>query len=309
VERRSPAARVGIALLNLLVPGSGLLRVGQLNRAASLLGIWLGGYLLLIGAFALTPNINFSAYALLGGTFLLIGLAVLLLSMWWTWTEGKYLLPERPFWSRWYSVIAAMLIAYAIAWGLTQVLHKLYHNFYAPSEAMEPTIDKYDRFVASMRVPTNIHRGDVILVKTDSGAIYVKRVAALPGDSIAMTGGIPLINGQLAATTPAGTRRVSYPYIDTTSATLIRERLPGEVTSHLIQDLGPSAEDDMHEIRIPADRIFVLGDNRDDSADSRVPKWMGGLELVPRDRVVGRALFFYWPFKKMGHPVEGPTSR
>ena len=75
----------------------------------------------------------------------------------------------------------------------------------------------------------------------------------------------------------------------------------------MIQDLGPSSEDDMAEVTMPPGRVFALGDNRDNSADSRVPKFMGGLELVPIEDVVGRPLFFTWPAKKMGSSVEGPS--
>jgi signal peptidase I len=52
--------------------------------------------------------------------------------------------------------------------------------------------------------------------------------------------------------------------------------------------------DDVPELLVPPDRLVVLGDNRDNSADSRVPRTSGGLGLVPRGDVIGRTMFIHW---------------
>lgn len=306
-RRRGFAARVGVTLLNFFAPGLGLLRIGQVRPALTCYALIVALWLLLIGVFAGTENISFSAYAAVVGTALVVSLAVLVLSMWRTWKNSRFLSDERPIWSRWYSVLGALLIAFGLSLLLPQISRGLYHNFYLPSEAMEPTLDTNDRIVASMRRPKDLHRGDIVLVKTDSGLTYVKRIAALARDTIALKDGVVIINGTSVELTPEGTRRVSYPYIGTIQARLYRESFPGEIGSHQIQDLGPSAEDDFQQVKVPPGALFLLGDNRDDSADSRVAKEMGGLELVPLDRVVGRPLFFYWPSTKMGRSLTGSS--
>jgi signal peptidase I len=187
----------------------------------------------------------------------------------------------------------------------SDISRSMYQNFYLPSEAMEPTLYKSDKMVAAMGNPGELRRGDVVLVKAGAGDTYVKRIAALPGDRIELRDGLVIVNGAAAVLKPAGARRVSYPYREPAEARMFWETLPGEAGAHMIQGLGSSAEDNMSEVAIPPGHIFVLGDNRDNSADSRVEKIAGGLELVPMQDVIGRALFIYWPLEKMGRSLRG----
>jgi signal peptidase I len=303
-ERRGLAARVGVTLLNLLAPGLGLLRIGRLRLALAVYGVVLGAFLTFIVALSTTKNISFGAYAALAGFLLAVTLAAYAGAMWWTWRDSGQLNPPRRAWSRWYFIVGAALTAFALSLALTGMSRSLYRTFYVPSEAMEPTLLVNDRFVAAMGLPDELRRGDVILVKTATGDTYVKRVAALPGDKIELKDGVVFINGASVDLKPAGTRPLSYSYMPPTKARMFWEKLPGETGSHMIQDLGSSLEDEMREVTVPADHVFVLGDNRDNSADSRVSKMMGGLELVPVEDVIGRALFMYWPPAKMGRSLR-----
>ncbi len=306
--RRGILARIGVTLLNLLAPGLGLLRIGQLRSALLTYALALSPFVVLLATFATTEDISFGLYATVVTVVLLLSLAAYLLAFWWTWRRSGVLVEPRPFWAGWYSVGAAALAAFAISWVLTGVSQRFYHNFYAPSEGMEPSLIKGDRFLASMRPGTQFRRGDILLVKTAEGATYVKRVAALPGDRINLKDGEVFINGVAASRISEGARRVSYPYLPQATAQIFREKFPGEVGSHLIQDLGSTAEDNFPETVVAAGHLFLLGDNRDDSADSRVPEAMGGLEQVPFDRVAGRPLFTYWPLAKIGHSLRGPEG-
>lgn len=299
-RRRHPVARIGITLLNLLAPGLGLLRVGDLRRALLAYGASTGALAVFVAVLVATTNISFRAYAILLGTGLFVALASYGAAIWWTWRASRVLTQPRPIWSRWYSVVGAMLIAFGISWILTGIWESRYRHFYLPSEGMEPTLSKSDRFLASMRKPTKLRRGDIILVRSPYGNIYVKRLAALPGDQIALRRGAVVINGMRAEVRPAGVRAVSYPYRETTIARVFEEKFPRESKAHIIQDFGASEADDVPEAVVRPGHVFVLGDNRDHSADSRVPHSMGGLEQVPVENVIGRALFVYWPLQKAG---------
>jgi signal peptidase I len=157
-------------------------------------------------------------------------------------------------------------------------------------------------------------RGDIVIVtppgtRTD----YIKRVIGLPGDTLQMIDGTVLINGRAVrreaprrelipvdANTPCGSDRDPALYDFRTRGRdrqlycrvpVIRETLPNG-RSYDTVELGRSPQDDVAPLRIPAGHLWLMGDNRDDSADSRVPEWQGGLGgPIPFENIGGRAEF------------------
>jgi signal peptidase I len=157
-------------------------------------------------------------------------------------------------------------------------------------------------------------RGDIVIVtppgtRTD----YIKRVIGLPGDVLQMVGGTLVINGEMVgrqpeppamipvdANSPCGSERDPALYNFRVRGAggklycrvpVVRETLPNGRTYETVE-LGRSTEDNFGPIRIPADHVWLMGDNRDDSADSRVPEWQGGLGgPVPWENIGGRAEF------------------
>ena len=155
-------------------------------------------------------------------------------------------------------------------------------------------------------------RGDVVVFKNpaDARSDYVKRVIGLPGDSVAVRGGALILNGSavprvrladlrlpLSPNSPcpqgdgrAGTReREEYGSL-ACRYPRYRETLPGGRSYDVLAlDDSPQA-DDTPVFHVPAGRYFLLGDNRDRSADSRFPAAVGGgIGLVPAEDLVGRA--------------------
>ena len=181
--------------------------------------------------------------------------------------------------------------------------------FYVPSGSMEPTLMIGDALLASKfpygygtaSLPMQINlpessrvfaetpkRGDVVVFRWpgDTSQAWVKRVVGLPGDRIQMRQGQLFINDHPASLKPDGIGEAeddnggyepAYRYIET---------LPNGV-SHLIFKLRDNGRlDNTPEVTVPAGKLFVLGDNRDNSADSRVPLREGGVGLLDRKSVV-----------------------
>lgn len=181
-------------------------------------------------------------------------------------------------------VIAILFISLVAAFGSGYL-----RNFYMPAEGMAPTLEKGDRFLAFLKGGGDLKRGDIIVFSV-GGSTYVKRVAALAGDSIALKEGIVFLNGTAVAQRPLGTeQRLGLGRIQ--PARRLAEQFPGEAVAHEILDMGPSMVDDFPEVKIPEGSVFVLGDNRDLSADSRVSRVQDGVELLPVADVEGRPLY------------------
>jgi signal peptidase I len=183
--------------------------------------------------------------------------------------------------------------------------------FYVPSGSMEPTLQIGDEILAtkfsygysSASLPGFVtlpntqrifgslpQRGDVVVFRWpgDRSQVWVKRVIGLPGDRIALDGGRIFINGAPVKTTREGTGLVEREDGSRVEAARYVETLPNE-HKHFVFKLVPSEPlDSMHEITVPPGRLFVMGDNRDNSADSRVPVREGGVGLLPVNDLVGK---------------------
>lgn len=200
--------------------------------------------------------------------------------------------------------------------------------FYVPSGSMEPTLLIGDELLATKfsygygtaSLPAFINlpesgrifaklprRGDVVVFRWpgDRRQVWVKRVIGLPGDRIAMRDGQVWIDGKPAALTPDGNGRMESEDGSHVPARRFIEVLPGG-RKHAIFKLTPNGPlDNMAAVTVPPGHLFVMGDNRDDSADSRVPVDAGGVGLLPVANLVGRvdALIGSWDIAVSREPV------
>ena len=136
--------------------------------------------------------------------------------------------------------------------------------FLVPSEPMAPTLRKSDYIVGFDVRPSELGRGDIVVFSSGHrGDYYVKRVVALPGETVSIIDGFLYINGQALEEKHVGNR----------------------------------SDDTLGPIRVPEGHVFLMGDNRTNSYDSR---WFGP---VPADLVKAKVSFIYNPVSRMG-PVE-----
>jgi signal peptidase I len=143
-------------------------------------------------------------------------------------------------------------------------------------------------------------RGDVIVFRNtrDTSQDWIKRVIGLPGDHIQVKHGQLFINGVQCPRDPEG----EYEAADENGMRVLdkeyRETLPNGVKHDLLKqtDEGGSGEFDPNntdEYVVPDGHLFMMGDNRDNSADSR---FMNQLGFVPMENVIGRAQFIFFSF-------------
>ncbi|MEM5584013.1 MULTISPECIES: signal peptidase I [unclassified Roseibium] len=139
-------------------------------------------------------------------------------------------------------------------------------------------------------------RGDVAVFKlpTDTSIDYIKRVMGLPGDTIQVIDGVVHINGD-----PVKRERIDD-YIEQSPAGLVRrvprfrETLPNGVSFDTL-DLTPNGQmDNTREYKVPEGHYFMMGDNRDNSIDSRYQTRVG---FVPYDNFMGRAEILFFSIK------------
>lgn len=157
-------------------------------------------------------------------------------------------------------------------------------------------------------------RGDVVVFRHPTeDADLIKRVIGLPGDKVAVRGGRLVLNGHLIARQPLGAVHVAItanspckvvppalPNVETHSGkractySAFLETLPGGPSFTVLDQVRSGPSDDFPEVRIPPNHLFVMGDNRDDSLDSRFPNYEGGVGMLPVDHLIGRASVTFW---------------
>ena len=136
-------------------------------------------------------------------------------------------------------------------------------------------------------------RGDVVVFRLprDPSQTYIKRVIGLPGDRIQMKAGRLWINGKETALKPDGQGKVESEDGSITDSPRYIETLPNGVAHPIYKWTWSGPLDDTQQFTVPAGHLFMMGDNRDNSLDSRVAADSGGVGFVPVENLVGRAEF------------------
>tara|TARA_R110002096_G_scaffold14582_2_gene50612 strand:+ start:28330 stop:29115 length:786 start_codon:yes stop_codon:yes gene_type:complete len=237
------------------------------------------------------------------------------------------------------TIVYALLIA-----GVVRTL--FFQPFWIPSGSMKNTLLIGDfMFVNKMAYGYSRHscpfsmcpfsgrilgsepeRGDIVVFKHPTTNVdFIKRLIGLPGDKIKMVDGKLYINGELAPQKDLGKFSEVKDYQGpmqnmprcgndpvgigaSCDKDLATETLPNGV-EHLVLNINESFTDNTPVFTVPAGQYFFMGDNRDNSGDSRVPANVGGVGFVPFENLIGRAdrimfssagdrILYFWTWRK-----------
>jgi signal peptidase I len=267
----------------------------------------------ILGFFVVLPiraAVNYESAAMRGGlVLLLIGFGL------WSLVVFLLMLARVQHFGFWRTIAAYVLnLIFPVAITIL-VRSLLYHPFNVPSVGMAPTLLNGDYFFASKfaygysrySLPfsppvfsgrifaSEPERGDVVVfvLPSDGVTIYVKRVVGLSGDRIQMKQGLLFINDVPVAREPLA----DYPaaiMCGSRGAYEVkrwRETLPNGVSYETLDCVDNGFYDNTNIYTVPAGHFFAMGDNRDNSTDSRV---LSALGYVPLDNLIGRVgLIFF----------------
>ncbi|MCM2291983.1 signal peptidase I [Allorhizobium sp. BGMRC 0089] len=215
---------------------------------------------------------------------------------------------QSPLWENIKVIIQALLLAVVIRTFLFQ-------PFTIPSGSMMPTllvgdyifVNKFAYGFSKYSFPGTFNlfsgrifgsepkRGDVVVFRfpPNPSVDYIKRLVGLPGDHIQMIDGVLYINGKPVPKVPDGTFSSDYSLDPGSHIPVYRETLSDGKTYDTLDQIPDGPGDNTREFIVPPGHYFMMGDNRDNSADSRFD-----VGMVPAENLVGRATMVFF---SLGH--------
>jgi signal peptidase I len=193
-----------------------------------------------------------------------------------------------------YVLLGLMIQGSSIGYSL-HVRATLFEAFRVSAASMFPTIGRNDRILANKIAycRADPQYGDIILFRPPTGGwrdTYIKRIVALGGDTVEIRNKEVYVNGQKLAREFVGPGTViAAPAGKTVEGNVYKERNGNAEYTIFLAEAGSPEESRLAEITVPAHHCFVLGDNRDDSFDSRQ------FGPLPYAVIRGRADYLYWP--------------
>lgn len=177
-----------------------------------------------------------------------------------------------------------------------------FRAFSIPASSMEPTLHPGDKIITSKNYYVNneVNYGDLVVFKTPDGVNWIKRVIGLPNDTIRMVDGKVELNGEIVPQIQVDDYVLSeYPDYEIRRYRETLNNAQYEVLN--LTDEGVADNTDVYEI--PSDHYFMMGDNRDNSNDSRFFSVVG---FVHKDEILHKPKIIYWSkdFSRLGKSLK-----
>lgn len=210
----------------------------------------------------------------------------------------------------WRSVVRTVVIAGAIAFTFRSFA---FEPFNIPSGSMLPTlligdflfVSKYSYGYSRHSLPWSLpvipdrifftppERGDIAVFRypADTSIDYIKRIIGLPGDTVQVKQGRLYINGEMMPRTPDGIFEERDQYNRVVRLQRYVETLPNGVQHYILERSDNHPFDNTPLYTVPKDHFFAMGDNRDNSADSREQRSVG---YIPMVNLVGKAELMFF---------------
>ncbi len=189
-----------------------------------------------------------------------------------------------------------ILFGFIVNWIGVSVGRSLigYEAFKIPTSSMEPTIIVGDRIMATRISPSNIEAGDIVTFTKDDGQTYLSRVIGLPGDKIEIIGDKAIVNGQTEIWEEEEIQNHDLIEYKKYKSKLPNGKMFGtfKILSFNGRKLPMQEISNKEQIDIEEGRIYVLGDNRNNSMDSRM------FGTIPVESIEKKVQYVWWSNEK-----------
>ncbi len=267
--------------LSLILPGLGQVYNGQLKKGILFFAL----YLLNPVLFGISRGAtHFYGYVILFLIELTIRVYVIVDALK-NAKKQKFYIPK--IYNAWYYqlAIAILMVVILLVYNTKSILG--IQSFHIPTPSNQPTIQIGDILIADMQAYKNIqpNYGDIVVFKKENGQIYTFRIVGLPNDTLSIVDNIVTINGRRSRST-----FIRETISDELQVGEFVEEFPNGQKHTIYKSKHPfdTTKSTINDIVVPANNYYLLGDNRDNAADSRYDGF------VDKNEILGRVVYSYW---------------
>lgn len=285
------------AFFSLIVPGLGQLYNTQLKLAV---------FYFMIGCIGTAIVLHFRMLATIEGLFLFCFLFLVMIAGVIHAGISAYRLSPVTLqsYNKKYIYILILVVGVLTSYFSSEDIYENPVHFNVPSLSMTPTLEIGETFIINRDV-ADYDYGDIIVFKlpSDPSIDYVKRLVGKPGDKIQYKDGVLYINEKAVPRHSLGKTRQGGMVGLKTVSEMYQQILPNGAKFEILEFADIYPLDNTPAYTVPEGHVFVLGDNRDNSMDSRVMNMVG---FVPIKNIRGKAQFIWWTydFSRIGHKLN-----